>query len=59
MWTASVWIIHAVDLIARLLLSPNEHIDTKWRDISEELETSSYKSKILLLLVGKHRSVPC
>lgn len=34
-------------------------VDTKWVDIFREMETKTYKSKILLLLGNKILSIPC
>lgn len=41
------------------LVFQNKPVDSKWVDIFGEMETNSYDSKNLLLLVGKILSIPC
>nr|XP_012606182.1 uncharacterized protein LOC105863530 isoform X1 [Microcebus murinus] len=49
----------AKDLIDKQLVYQNKPVDKKWMDIFGELETNSYKTKNLLLLVSKILSIPC
>lgn len=51
--------IDAQDLMDKQLVYPNKPGDEKWMDVSGELETDSYKSKNLLLLVSKILSILC
>ena len=51
-------IINAKDLISRELVQQEKSIDTKWMNILGELQTNSYKSTNLLVLVSKNPNYP-
>jgi len=51
--------IDAEDLIDKQLVYQKKLIDKEWMGIFGQLETNSYKSKNLLLLISKIQSIPC
>lgn len=51
--------IDAKDLIDKQLVFQNKLVDSKGVDIFADMETNSYESKNLQLLVSKILSIPC